>query len=560
MADKVIRRLLVALGIKDDKKTVQGLVAVSDATTRLKTNWSELAAVSARFFAGLAAGAGLLAANTVATAQDAEAIQRRSRALALSEREYQRILAAFESFGADGNDVADVFGTLSDRAEDAKGGMQSFVDDFALVGITVDDLKGKDPQGLFRLFADAIASTKDPNKALTASVRILGDDIGNKLLPMLLEGADGLSHLGDEAERLGVVMTDDAVASSADLARSWRQLMQVGKGLLTQLGVAFAPALREVADAVRDWALANSDLIRSRIQDWAERMSLAVKEVGEGIKRLGHFIEQTIGFDNALKAAMATGGLAGAGVFLMRLMPALSAVRGLWVALSVAAAGFGVSLGPVTFVIGAVVLALAGLALAVNDFWVTIQGGDSLMNRFINTWSETDGVLGSVARLFDVSMRSARAVFTIIREGAPLAWAAMGEGLEILKDWLMQFSLVQGAVDLLSMTFAGLEIILNNVAAAFSGALDGYSGFFEAGPLAQLEGAAARLSAVSGGQLATAANVVKNTGGSSVTNNDQSTSSQTFVVHASGMGARDLEAYTGNLSRQAMLPTRGGIR
>ncbi|MEX0469908.1 hypothetical protein V6X73_09235, partial [Spiribacter sp. 390] len=84
-----------------------------------------------------------------AALSSAQNIERQARAISVTTEEFQRLRFTFAQFGADSADIADVFGTLSDRAEDAKSGMQSFIDDFKLVGIEVDDLRGKNGEQLF---------------------------------------------------------------------------------------------------------------------------------------------------------------------------------------------------------------------------------------------------------------------------------------------------------------------------------------------------------------------------------------------------------------------------
>lgn len=146
-----------------------------------------------------------------------------------SVEKIQTLTIAFSQFKLEGDDVGDVLNTLADRSKDAIDGMQSFVDDFRLIGIEVDDLKGKKPDQLFDTFADAIAKTKDPISRQAALVRILGDDLGRKLAPALMNGAEGFAELAKAAKESGVIM-DTATVKGA--ARANRQLEKL-KSILT---------------------------------------------------------------------------------------------------------------------------------------------------------------------------------------------------------------------------------------------------------------------------------------------------------------------------------------
>jgi len=163
--------------------------------------------------------------------------------------EVQALQYAFEAFGADGRDVADVFNTLADRAEDAKGGMQSFIDDFALIGIEVDDLKGKQPAELFDTFVESVSEMEDVGKRNAAVVRLLGDDVGNKLLPLLSQGEEGLKKFKQEARDLGLVMSEQAAKDAFAFQRSVARLQGALTGIQRKIGAGVMPVLTALMDA-----------------------------------------------------------------------------------------------------------------------------------------------------------------------------------------------------------------------------------------------------------------------------------------------------------------------
>jgi len=507
VADGILRKLFVLLGVKGGEQSARDLKRLQTRTNELKASFGGLVRDLGKVGLAMsaAATAGLVQAR--ATAREAEAIDRRSRALQLSRREYQRHLRVFEQFGADGSDIADALGTITDRAEDAMDGMKNYIEDFGLVGVAVSDLRGKNPAELFATFADAVATSENRNAALTATVRILGDDLGAKLMPMLLEGSAGMAAMGDEAERLGAVMSDDALDASLSMQRSWRELGLVVTGLRNELGVALAPVVEDVVTSIRDWATANGHLIRSGLTTWVERLEGPVTAVKQVFLAVDRFVQRVIGYDSLLKGLVAGGGLAGVLYIGTRVWQVLRAGRAAWLAASVAASGFGVSLGPVVTIIGLVVAAVGSLALFLNDFWVTMQGGDSLMLRFIERWQESEGFLGAVARLLRVSMRNARALLTILTEGG-----------DDLSSWAMSFGPVQKAVEKLERAFGRVKSIIAGaleLAEAFvtkgifdkvGGMLDALTRVFEGGITTRLEAHAAAVSAPAlppiGGQFA----------------------------------------------------------
>jgi len=204
-------------------------------------------------------------AFTEATLLSAQNTERQARSLGMTAEEFQKVSFAFRQFGGDSADISDAFNTLSDRAQDAKDGMQSFIDDFKLVGIEVDDLENKDPAELFRLFADGVASVDDPTRRAAGVVRILGDDVGRRLLPMLMDGSEGLDELGNQAEETGQILSNDLVQGGADARTAFRQLSQVLENDLQKVVLQNADALKSIADSLqdtRDFVIENSEEFR----------------------------------------------------------------------------------------------------------------------------------------------------------------------------------------------------------------------------------------------------------------------------------------------------------
>ena len=169
-------------------------------------------------------GLGILAVKAQASAEEIGQLATTTNS---TVKEVQSLTMAFKQYKLEADDVGDVLNTITDRAQDAKDGMQSYVDDFRLVGIEVDDLRGKRPAELFDTFADAVAKTNDPVKRQSAIVRILGDDLGRKLAPALMGGSRLFRELAAEAERAGIIMDAGTVQGAINASRSLEKLKNI---------------------------------------------------------------------------------------------------------------------------------------------------------------------------------------------------------------------------------------------------------------------------------------------------------------------------------------------
>jgi hypothetical protein len=202
-----------------------------------------VAAAGAAVAAAVALVAVEMGQASIQLAQMSKEISRNASAASISTETYQELSYAVSKFGGDNQDLQDMLGTLADRAADATAGVQSMADDFALVGLEIDELLGRSPEQLFRAFAEGVQETTDPTKRMAAAARLLGDDLARKMLPMLMQGAEGLDKFAQRARDLGVVIDEDTLAQSKLLSSALGDLKTAYQGLWNQLGRPLTPVL-----------------------------------------------------------------------------------------------------------------------------------------------------------------------------------------------------------------------------------------------------------------------------------------------------------------------------
>lgn len=399
-AGNVIRELLVALGVKVDPKSKKELKAYDKAIDDVKDKMEAAAGWALRLGVALAGAvvAGATAAAVLArdVGQQAEQIERQARALQLTRTEYQELTSVFATFGSDTGDIADAFGTLADRAQDALDGTQSMVDDFRLIGLGADQLRNKRPIELFETFADAVAGASDRNKALTATVRLLGDDLGARLAPMLADGAAGIRRLRQEAHELGVVMDDDALRTAKQVQLEWRRLTNIARGLRNEIGVLLAPAVSRSMRAFSEWVRVNRELIGQRVE-------LLIRTLTTAFDHLNMVVSAVGGWDVVfLNVAAGTGVLlliANLGKVEATLGVVRVLVAGLEVAFAAAGATISIPFLPILGILALLAAAITLVGLAVNDLWVWWQGGNSVLGANLDMVESILPAFGAVRDL-----------------------------------------------------------------------------------------------------------------------------------------------------------------
>ena len=323
-----------------------------------------------------------LAALTVSSVRAVRDQQRLADGLGETLQTVQELDYTFRALGADENDLADALSTIADRAEDAKGGMQSFIDDFKLVGIAVDDLKGKSPAELFDLLVEKAGQTADANKRVTAAVRLFGDDLGRRLIPLMAEGSAGLAKFRAQARDLGVVMTDEVGKAALDAAYGLDRLQTRIGAIVRSLGLRLIPTTQAFTREGNRLL----DIAQPLISGFFDGISQAVNKTAAAMETpAGRIIALLVG-------GAGTVGLAGA---LARLAPQIPIVGA---ALAPFASALAALAGPT--------LIVAGVALAIDDLNAAAEGTPSIIGRFaeaLGVRSELESALSRVKGLLEAA-------------------------------------------------------------------------------------------------------------------------------------------------------------
>ncbi len=383
--------------------------------------------------AGLVAGGVALATSA---AGGAERIERQAAALRLSTDAVQELDFAFGVFDANGDLFAQTLITIANRAEQALQGNQGLAESFGVLGLTLTELRALEPAARFEALAEGLASADDEGAALAATFQILGEDVGRRLTPLLLEGAAGVRQLRQEARDLGLVTEQETLKAGAELALQWRRLTQIGRALREEIGQALLPTVGRMVDRTLAWVRANREIISQRLQLFVEGLAGAMKILVPIVLGL------TTGFV-ALRAAIFAVGVGRALVQFAAANPILAAF---------------------VVVVGLVVAGLVALALQVEDVIVWLRGGDSAIGEALRVWSEW---IPFGERIYDIFAAIADVIRSVVRASGRLGAAFVRNTplvrglLEHVERFTEKFGLVSGFLDAVSSI---VDARLGNVA------------------------------------------------------------------------------------------------
>jgi len=201
-------------------------------------------------FYTVTAGLVVAGANFVHTqTQAAEAITKAASAAGITTRAYQRLQYTFDGANLQGGALDNVLGHINRQLIAARAGVKSAERPFKALGISVRDTAGhtKKADVILSEVADKFAKIKDGARKAALAQMLFGES-GADLIPLLNGGAKGLKDAGDEAERLGAVVSDQTLAAAKALNDKWDHLKNSTTGLTNAIWIGLIPSVVKLID------------------------------------------------------------------------------------------------------------------------------------------------------------------------------------------------------------------------------------------------------------------------------------------------------------------------
>lgn len=356
-------------------------------------------------FLALAGSVGFSLQQSVTNfASTGDALDKMSQRIGITAEQLQEFSYAATHAGAAPEDLEDALKDLGEHMAEIANGIDTSSDAFTLfqkLGIEMKDAAGnmRPVEQVFLDLADAIQRNEDPALRAKMAMATMGDS-GRKLIPMLTSGSDGLKQMAAQARGLGLVMSNDAVASAATMTDHMDDMRAVIGSVGNAIGAKLAPTVIRMSDRFRDLAAANREAFSQKFASVAERLAETIEKIDfEGIAAAVLTVA-----DYAIRAFNAVGGFNTvlyamgaimAGKTLMSVIALGSSIISMvqtFGALVTAARTVAVAMagafGPVGLVLTAVA-AIAGVVIANWDsIWPTLKAGASAAADFIgNVWN-----------------------------------------------------------------------------------------------------------------------------------------------------------------------------
>lgn len=189
-------------------------------------------------------GAGLLGLAAKAASAGA-AIDDVAKRAGVGVIEHQRLAFALEQSGGSAEGLSASYKFLDKAIVDARTGAGPAAAAFSKLGVSVEKLSAtKNVEERFKIIAEGFGRIDDQALKTDLSLQVLGRG-GLELLPLFAEGADGISKLGDEAARLGILMSEDAVKASAEFDDQLQKTKMQLEATTNAIGLKLMPIMQK---------------------------------------------------------------------------------------------------------------------------------------------------------------------------------------------------------------------------------------------------------------------------------------------------------------------------
>ena len=185
------------------------------------------------------------------TASIGDTIDKNSQKVGLSTEAYQKWDYAMKICGTEMSAATTGLKTLTNKFDDAKNGTQSAVDIFDRLGLSMGEIQDLSREDLFATVVKSIQNVESETEKAAIANDLFGKS-GQDLAPMFNMTEEELNRLMDEADKYGMVMSEDAIEASAAFQDSLTKLQGTFQGFKNNIMVDILPGLTAVTNGISD--------------------------------------------------------------------------------------------------------------------------------------------------------------------------------------------------------------------------------------------------------------------------------------------------------------------
>ena len=227
---------------------------------------------------GLAALGKVVVGNAKETAAYGDNVDKLSQKIGISAEAFQEWDYVFSQNGADISILEGGMKKLSNSVADAASGNKTAIEQFEALGLSISDLNGLSQEDIFGKVIEQLQQMPEGAERTALASDLLGRS-AMELGPLLNQTAADTQALKDQAHDLGMIMSDDAVKSSAAFTDSMDNMKRALTGAKNSIAADFLPGLTDITNGIANLVAGNEG---------------ATDEIANGFQKLGTSISAAI--------------------------------------------------------------------------------------------------------------------------------------------------------------------------------------------------------------------------------------------------------------------------
>jgi hypothetical protein len=236
-------------------------------------------------------GAMMGAANKVAGTADE--IDKASRRAGTSAETWQKLNYAFGQSGIESTKLEAAMIKNQKALNDAAGGGKKAVAAYDQLKVSIHNADGslRNADEVFQDTLKSLANMEDKNLRNAIANDIFGKSYGD-LAPILDSGSKGINDLTTRAEKLGLIMSQEAVDAGVKFGDTLSDVKQMGGALFNELAVHLIPVLQKMLD----WIIEHMPEIKATMSVAFGVINVAVTAVSKLFDALFPILETLYNF------------------------------------------------------------------------------------------------------------------------------------------------------------------------------------------------------------------------------------------------------------------------
>ena len=292
---------------------------------------------------------------------------------------------------------------------------------FEQLGVATRNADGsfRDTEDIMNDTIIALAGMEDGTERTALATDLFGGKVAQELLPTLNTGADGIEELGERADKLGFIMSDEGVAAAADYKDAMLDFNETVSGLKNEIGADLLPIITEIITTITD------------------KIIPAIKEFAEENEWLAPTIAAVVSGLVAFKAAM------GISLIIQGATAALAAYK---------AANEGATLAQWAM----------NAALNANPIVLIVTLIAALVGAILYLWKTNEGFRNAVLKIFEAIKSKVQNVVNAIKS----AFTALANGINKAINTVK--AIIAGMAAAIGAAFDKVRGFINNAVSWFT--------------------------------------------------------------------------------------------